>query len=260
MQKNEYQIVTLIVVVIIVLIIACFFIFILVAYSNNRKRKYIEEKIARENEFQQEILKTQLEIQEQTLKNISQEIHDNIGQVLSLAKINLAIIPGISDEKAANKITEARTLIGKAIQDLRDLSRGINTDLINELGLIRSIEGELETIRRTGLFEASLIIKGSSLSLGQQTELVLFRIFQELLNNVIKHSGASAVNIVMDYSADHFIFDFSDNGNGFLRDGAGGSSKPGIGLRNIENRTKMIGASFDLISTPGSGTRVRIMK
>jgi len=116
------------------LVLAGFVIFFLIMYMR-RKTKNILEKQQMQSQFSQTLLQTQLEIQEQTLKNISQEIHDNIGQALSLAKLNLNTMPPINDEALQQKILNSKELVSKAITDLRDLSRSLDTDYVQEMGL-----------------------------------------------------------------------------------------------------------------------------
>ena len=139
-----------------------------------------------ELQFQQTLLQTQLEIQEQTFKNISQEIHDNIGQVLSLAKLNINTMSEATPEILQEKINDSKDLISKAIQDLRDLSKSLNTDYITELGLIRAVEYELEMIKKTGNYKMQFDIEGKAIRLEKQQELIFFRIVQEALHNIIK--------------------------------------------------------------------------
>ncbi len=120
MPPQNYQIVTGVVIATIVFLLAGFFIVILIAYANSRKKKFIQEKQIMQSEFQNELLRTQMEIQEQTFKTISQEIHDNIGQVLSLAKMNLSKfeIDRLNSDEA---VLSAKNLVSKAVSDLRDL-------------------------------------------------------------------------------------------------------------------------------------------
>ena len=106
-----------------------FFLIVFVIIYRLRVNNYLKEKEQTKLLYEQTLLQTQLEIQEQTLKNISQEIHDNVGQVLTLAKLNLATT-AVEDEAAMGKIKTSQQLIGKAIQDLRDLSLILNTDYV----------------------------------------------------------------------------------------------------------------------------------
>jgi two-component system, NarL family, sensor kinase len=225
-----------------------------------RRNKMLFEKEQMETFFQQELLRTQLEIQEQTLKNISQEIHDNIGQMLSLAKLNLATTDIEQKEMVQQKINDSHHLISKAIQDLRDLSRSFNTDYVSEMGLLRSIEYELEMIQKTGTIKTKLDVTGPVYKLDPQKELILFRIVQETLNNVIKHANADTVSIMIAYNSANITLRISDNGCGFdlLPLNENVNVKFGLGIRNMHNRAKLIGADFSISSMISKGTEVII--
>lgn len=207
--------------------------------------------------FQQELLRAQLEIQEQTFRNISQEIHDNIGQVLSLAKLNLATIDVPDNKALEGKILDSKELVGKAIRDLRDLSHNLRTDHITEIGFARAVAGEMDSLRKSGLFETTLVIKGQPETIGPQKEWILFRIVQELLRNIIKHARASHILLLLHYEPGTLRLEVEDNGAGFdLRPPNGEVYAPGgIGLRNMYNRAQLIGAELWLNSTPGAGTK-----
>lgn len=215
------------------------------------------EKEEMKNAFQQTLLQTQLEIQEQTLKNISQEIHDNVGQVLTLAKLNLATT-SVAEEAANEKIKTSQQLIGKAIQDLRDLSRSLNTDYVEEMGLVRSIEYELELLHKTGSIDTELNINGRIVKFDKQKELILFRIVQEAIHNIIKHADAKKITAVIHFTNDAMQIVIKDNGKGFdlspLNDA--GNQSFGLGLRNMNSRATLIGALFSVNSSIGNGTEV----
>jgi len=245
---------------IIFLLLALLFI-IFIVFSIQRRRKMILEKKQMEHQYQQTLLQTQLEIQEQTLKNISQEIHDNIGQALSLAKLNLNTMTPIDDEMLQQKILNSKELVSKAIVDLRDLSRSLDTDYVQQMGLQRAIEYEVEMIRKTGTVETNMIVEGSMFRLEKQKELILFRIVQETFNNILKHAGAKNINVNINYDAAGFALIIRDDGKGvdlqsFNR---GENNNFGLGIRNMHNRAKLIGADFKMSSMPGEGTEVRII-
>ena len=226
----------------------------------NRRKKHLQEKRVLEINFQQTLLQTQLEIQEQTLKNISQEIHDNIGQALSLAKLNLNTMPPTNDEALQQKILNSKELVSKAITDLRDLSRSLDTDYVQEMGLQRAIEYELEMIRKTGIIETNLFVEGSMFRLQKQNELILFRIVQETLNNILKHANAKSINVNINYS-NAFTLIIKDDGKGLNLDPLSEEKNNnfGLGIRNMHSRAKLIGADFSLTSQPGQGTEVKIV-
>lgn len=200
--------------------------------------------------FEQELLQTQLEIQEQTLKTISEEIHDNVGQVLSLAKLNLNTFE-VSPEK---KLQDTKQLISKAINDLRNLSRSMHGDRIAELGLLQSLADELQILENSGEFKTGMKITGSQYKLAPQKEMVLFRIVQEALNNAIKHAKAKNINLLLDYKPGLFTLTVSDDGNGFDST----QVKNGIGLKSMHNRALLIGGNCNLQSSTDSGTSITI--
>lgn len=221
-----------------------------------RKQKHLLEKQLMLSQFQQEILQTQLEIQEQTLRTISQEIHDNVGQILSLAKLNLATLEFGEGEKKELKIKNAAQLVGKAINDLRDLSRSMNGDKVADLGLKDAIDNELKIVKNTEVFDTELIVTGNPFKLLPQNEMVLFRIVQESIHNTVKHSKAKLLRVTLDHTEGLLRIAVQDDGKGFDADKLE-ASETGIGLKNMKNRASLIGARFSIQSFPG-GTSVFI--
>jgi signal transduction histidine kinase len=228
-----------------------------VVLYRNRQLKNKREKEKLQADFRQELLKTQLEVQEQTLNYISTEIHDNITQILSFVKLTLGnIASGIEDEKKA-KVNETRELVAQTITDLRDLSKSLSFEHIASQGLIRTIEKEVERVNKSGLINVSLEQEGNSYSLGEQRELVLFRIFQETLNNTLKHAGARHLKIMLQYHSDLFNLTLEDDGSGFSAGSL--NNKSGSGMRNMENRAALIGGTATIDSAPGKGCRVKVI-
>ncbi|MCC7378262.1 MAG: sensor histidine kinase [Chitinophagaceae bacterium] len=203
-------------------------------------------------QFEQELLQTQLEIQEQTLRTISEEIHDNVGQVLSLAKLNLNTF----ENNPQKKLDDTKELISKAINDLRDLSRSMHGDRIAELGLLQSLVVELQILQNSGEFETHFNITGDTYKLPPQKEMVIFRIVQEALNNTIKHAKAKNIYLNIKYQPNTFTLTVKDDGAGF--DIVAMQNKNGIGLKNMQNRAKLIGATCTLQSSVNDGTSIVI--
>jgi len=218
------------------------------------------DKKKSELEYQEQLLQSQLEIQEQTLQNISQEIHDNIGQVLSLTRLNLGTMDLNQPIALQQKIDDSTMLIGKVIQDLRDLSKSLNTDYVKEMGLLQAIEYELEMIRKSGAYETTINVNGLPFKAEAQKELIIFRIVQEVINNIIKHAKATEILFQADYHPTGIHLTITDNGNGFDLTplNAAGNGKFGLGLRNMNKRAQLIGATFSITSTIGAGTSASI--
>lgn len=240
---------------VIALLISLVIIFlVMIVYYNNRKKKMIHEKKEMQSAFTQTLLQTRLEIQEETFKTISQEIHDNIGQSLSFVKLNLNTIDDTSPA-TKEKITESKNLLTKTIHDLRDIARSLNPDFISESGLYGAIEQQLQLLEKTGQYKTTFKVMGIAYKNSQQRELVLFRIVQELLNNIVKHAEATTVNVLMNYQVDKLLITVSDNGKGFDTSAVQVTEKNnGLGMRNMLNRMSMIKGYITIASTPGEGT------
>ena len=225
-------------------------------------RYWLEKEQSRqlENNYMQEIHNAQLEIQEQTLKNISQEIHDNIGQVLSLVKLNINTMDCDEPKALQGKINDSRHLITKAIQDLRDLSKSLDTDYVTEMGLVRSVEYELGMIKKTGVYKIQYKITGTPYRLKPQQELIFFRIVQEALHNIIRHAKATAMDVQLNFDTEIFTLQITDNGIGFDAGQLAINNYNGLGLgiRNMHNRANMINADFKLVSAIQKGTIVTL--
>lgn len=245
--------------IIVVFALFGFIVYAIIFYKKTQRLHLVERELLLQK-YNHEIIQAQLEIQEQTLKDISQEIHDNIGQVLALAKLNLnAVIPaaeGIIQEK----IADSKELVSKAIGDLRDLSRSMDTDYVKEMGLWRAIEYEMEMIQKAGAISANLQIEGDIITLDKQKELILFRIIQETFHNIIKHADATELHVYASCKDTALELLIADNGKGFDPAFLDGKDKSaGLGLRNMHNRAKLIGANFSINSTPEEGTEVKIV-
>ncbi len=237
----------------VILILLAVLLITFISIQQKKKLTHFQEKQLMQTQFQQELLQTQIEIQEQTLTTISQEIHDNIGQVLSLAKLNLNTLqPGEHE-----KLKDTKMLVSKAINDLRDLSRSMHGDKIADLGLQEAIANELKIIQNTGQFITELKSTGQPYKILPQKEMVLFRIVQEAMNNAIKYSRAKTIGIIIEYQSGLFLLTISDNGVGFDTNNTSPATT-GLGLKSMQNRAHLIGAHLTIQSLPAEGTKIKI--
>lgn len=228
-------------------------IFLVLTY-NRRKKDHITEKQALKNEHEADLLKTRLEVQEQTMKTIAADLHDNIGQLLSLTSLTLGSI-AVTDEKAAKKVDDSQQLVRRSIKELRQLANLLHGEKIIENGLADAIIYEIEWLRKSGSYVVSFInnIVGDP-GISTKKDLILFRLLQEVINNIIKHSSATKITIELGHSQDNLLLSITDNGVGFVV----GQVKEGLGLSNLSKRTKAIQGEIDVVSALGKGTTVAI--
>ncbi len=252
---ENYQVVTGFVIAIIVLLLAGFFIMILVMYSNKRKKKFIQEKQTLEATFNEQLLQSQLEMQEQTFNTISQEIHDNVGQILSLVKVQLNII---DQSESFNKtlLTDAKESVSKAMTDLRDIAKSLSSERIQISSLPEITEHELQRIHRSGVMFTSIHVEGQVQHIQEPKKLIIFRIIQEALHNILKHSRAKNISVNFDYKTDKLKIDITDDGKGFDKDSL--TEKDGLGLQNMVNRAALIGGEAHINSIINIGTTITI--
>jgi signal transduction histidine kinase len=214
------------------------------------KTKLILEKELMSSRFEQTLLRSKLEIQEQTFSYISKEIHDNIGQVLSLARLNLNRLQAIDVEK----LEPVDELLGKAITDLRNLSHSLDTDVILRAGWIKAAQRLLTDLEKTGTCKVIFSAEENLPVLENEKHIILFRMIQEIINNIIKHSKAKEIKFKVTKNMNQLSIDIEDDGIGFDKE----NIVKGAGLQNLESRSKMIDAKLYIHTMPGSGTRVTI--
>jgi len=241
------------------LILALFIVSFALLFKRRQLQNMREKELMR-SEFEREMLQTQIEIQEQTMQHISQELHDNIGQILSLVKISLANLPLDSNEsKARQKVDTLRQLIGKALGDLRNLSKTLNSDYLLQSKLSEALRFELALIEQSGVCRTQLNVEGPEWPLTTQQQLIVFRIVQEVLNNALKHAQATLLIVTLNYH-EGFSVQIKDNGKGFDWDkmsGRGAYDK-GAGLHNTQTRAALIGAKISYQTAPGQGPTVEL--
>ncbi len=255
MQDTEEIAIIVVVGSILMLVLATFVATFFFLYQR-RNFRYQQELQKMQEAYRQELLRSQLEIQEQTMQGVAQEIHDNVGQVLALVKINLNTLPETGDEKTKEKLFNTRELLNRAIADLRGLSKSLHGENRLGAGLAAALRAEVQGITNSGVVLAAFEQSGAELSLDPQPELLLFRITQELIHNALKHAESKNLRVSLDCSDGQFTLTVEDDGIGFdpQQMGQPNGGERGMGLESMRNRARLIGADFTIRSTVGQGT------
>lgn len=253
-SQQEIMLAAFAITLVIVLLGSFGIIFILIHKKKQQSNK--KEKKLLQSHFAQTLLQSQIEIQEQTLQHISRELHDNLGQVASLIKINLTTLKLNEPEKAVEKIEDTKELTRQLIADIKSLSVSLGSDRLAQTGLPKAIETEVERLNKTGEFIATYQLQGSMPDIDPDKALIIYRMAQEVLNNMVKHSQAKHINILLHVTENVFILAFNDDGIGFNAEEKINAS--GAGLRNLTNRALLINAQLHLESLPGKGTTITI--
>lgn len=234
---------TLIIGLITIALVALFGVF------QKKKKALLIDREETKKRFEREIAETQIEIREETLRNISWELHDNIGQLLTLAKIQL-------QSASADNLSEVSDTITKGLAEVRALSKLINPEAIKNIKLREAVQLEIDRFNRLNFINANLIILGNGQLVNEKSSIIIFRILQEFFSNTIKHSKASNLTVELNFGEINLEIIAKDDGVGF----SSLEKKPdGIGLENIKNRAKLIGASAVFTSEVNKGTSLKIV-
>jgi len=248
----------LILITTLIFLIAPVSILLYISVYNRRKKRHIEEKALMQLTFDAEITKTQLEVREQTMQTIGADLHDNIGQLLSLTSLTLNSIELDNAPKARQKIDTAIDLTVRSIKEMRLLGKLLQGDQLVVLGLSEAIRHEINWVEKSGSFRVVYENDNDLPAVNSpEKDLILFRILQEILNNIIKHAKATQISIALSHSDEQLCLKVADNGIGFNTEDLL-KREAGMGLQNIQKRATIIGGEASITSSPGEGTAVTI--
>ena len=204
-----------------------------------------------------------VELQETERRDLTRELHDEVGQNLTALSINLTIIQnlvsGESASKATDRINDSQRLVEETVVCIRDVMARLRPPVLDDYGLVAALNWYSgQFMKRNGL-PTVLILKGEELAprLPLGTETAMFRIVQEALNNVAKYAKASQVTLVLENRDETVLLVIDDNGSGFdpvahHENGA----KPEWGLINMRERAESVGGQFKIETTSGKGTKI----
>ena len=246
--ETIYLVTTGLVIVIALIMIAVYI------YFHKKKSELLLDRQKKETQFEQELSMAIVEMKETTLSYIGQELHDDLGQKMSVAK--LMINHGLEDENGNQKeiLAEINEIIGESIRDIRSLSKSFITEQIENLGLIKSIQREVSRIDRLNLMHINFEHNTEDTDIESKDGLILFRIVQESINNALKHARAKTITITLQDLPNSVEIILKDDGIGFEKD----TSKKGSGLLSMQKRANLINTNFELKTSKGKGTEITI--
>ncbi|WP_369995409.1 sensor histidine kinase [Winogradskyella sp.] len=220
-----------------------------------RKNQLLIDKLKQQQEFEEELSKTQQEIQEETLKHVGRELHDNVGQLLSFATMQMNVAAKVVKEEVKSKVDNASEALKESLAEVRALSKSLNSDVISKLGFEASIKNEIERLNKSGLIKANLVIDGEKANFkNKKDEIIFFRILQEFFSNTLKYAEAQHLNINISYKSNELLINIKDDGIGFDMENVA----QGSGLTNMKKRAELINVAYKLESQKGNGTVLQL--
>jgi len=205
--------------------------------------------------YQKSLNTTIIETQEQVLNNISADLHDDAGQQLTYINFmveNLKLdAPELTD--ALEPVSNSVRLLSNSI---RSISHSLNNQLLMQQDLVKAIEAEVLRLQKNSRIQILFSFSGDdSKTFDTNEKIVIYRIFQEAINNIFKHAEASVIDIQI-ITGPKFQLAVFDNGKGF--DYRAAQQNKSLGLKNITNRAEIINFDVDITSAPGRGTTVKL--
>ena len=232
---------------------------VIVLFVSGRQRAKQEIETARTKlSFEQELRKVETEVREQVMGQFAQELHDNIGQQLTAMHIQIEN-QKIDYPALSEGLKPVEIYLAEVTRQLKLLSRTFNNDFLGHINLMEAMQLEVDRLEFLKRFKVHFPLLEGGSNLNKNQELMAFRIFQEIVQNALRHSSAKNLYISIDNTADHFELTVRDDGKGFATEEMLASSKAS-GLRNIIKRAKLAGLSCEIISSPGGGSLFKLKK
>lgn len=241
------------------LLFTLFAVFTILYIALQKKKQYHHhlEKQQMEHHFSTQLMQSRLEVQEQTLKNMSAEMHDNIAQMLGAVKLQLHLLAtGAANDEQRTLANEAAETMRDAIRDVRSMSHVMNGTYVLRKGLKESIEKDLDRIVAAHRIKCNFTQSGREHMLGEDRELILFRIIQEGVANAVKHGQPLVISVGLNYKPGRLEVLIEDNGRGFDTEQL--SKAGGVGMINIEERTKLLNGTIEVMSELNKGTLLKL--
>jgi signal transduction histidine kinase len=235
-------------------IVALLVFFISYYSQRTRKNRIIHEQRIRQLEEEKKLLAARflVEGQEEERKRIAKELHDGLGVLLSSAKMHFTSIRDKSPE-ARPMIDKATRLLEQASGDVRRISHNMMPGLLTRFGLYEAVEDLVEQVDEKEGLHAVVEITGEKTRLKENTEIMLYRIIQEMVNNTLKHAVAHNIKIAFRIHPGFLKVEYSDDGKGFEFDK--GIREKSMGLTSLQSRVKFLGGELNIASSAGQGVR-----
>lgn len=218
-----------------------------------REKREIEEQLQSERVRR---MRAMFDGQELERRRLAKEIHDGLGQSLIAIRLLIEGKIALSSEVDKNALEKIRTLIDRTIDDVRLMSNNLMPSVLHEFGFVTALRQLCDHVRQSTKIKVNFEAECSKFMLSTIQTVYLFRIAQETINNILKHSGASEMSVIVSQSESMLTFVISDNGKGMQPDNM---KHDGNGLINIRERVQLLRGEIDIKSEPGNGTEINII-
>ena len=232
----------------------------LVDYNNEKLILSVARNISNRKEVEREILSTVIRTEERERERFAKDMHDSVGPLLSTIKlyVNELKSPNLVSEERNEFVNTSNEIIDEAINSIRTISNNLMPVLINQFGLITAVESFCEKVNKTNKINVKFIKENIDKRFDKNLELIVFRVFTELINNSLKHAKAKNIIFKIEKHSNNVKISFQDDGIGFNINEIMKSNHKGMGLKNIISRIKSINGTYNFVSTPNNGFSINV--
>ncbi|MCX2740991.1 sensor histidine kinase [Pontibacter anaerobius] len=208
---------------------------------------------------QQQLLEATLHAQEEERRRVARDLHDEVGAMLALIRLNLHQMVSNTEVKDEQLLANAQNMkqqLDEVLNSVRRISHDLMPVILEKLGLAQALDALRRTFATTGHIELIISYNDKSIRLKPQHELLLYRMVQELLNNTIKHANATQISIDLQFTPAETKLTYKDNGVGFdmVTVQQEQALSGGLGIMSLQSRAALLNGSIAITSRPGSGT------
>ena len=226
-------------------------------FTDITDRKKTEVELQGALEQQHQLTQYVETVRENERVAISRELHDDLGQALTAVKIDISTIRQLTHEKEVDaKLKKVSDLVSDTIRTVQRLTSQLRPQIIDDLGLVSAMEWYAREFEERSKIEITLDLN-FELNISPETSLIIFRVMQEALTNVARHSTATKVNIKLANAGDELFFKMSDNGSGITESEI--NSKKSFGIISMKERAASRGGTFEISGKKGGGTVIRLL-
>ncbi len=221
-----------------------------------RSNRQLFARLASLSDERRELAQTLIETRESTLREISRELHDEFGQILTAIGSMLGRAGKHAPEGSPlrSDLREIGEVAQTALDNVRGLSQTLHPSILEELGLVSTIDWYLSTVEKQLGIRVTLDTRGTPKQVDSAKAIHVYRVLQEALSNVARHSGTSEASVRLNFDADRLEMDIEDHGKGIDP----GTARRGLGLVAMRERSAIVGGSLDFVTPPQGGTLVRL--
>lgn len=222
-------------------------------------RKKAEQDLAATNESLRKLTAHLQHIREEERSHIAREIHDELGQQLTVLKMDISWLNkkiDVKEEKVKERLRDLISMVDNTVKSVRKISSELRPSMLDDLGLPAALEWQGQEFEKRFGIQVKFRIQAGDYKLPNNISITLFRIFQEGLTNIARHSEATGVSVSLKIEQDHLLLTIQDNGKGFVVHDI--VNKKTLGILGMRERISLIKGAFSLESAPGKGTKIKV--